>query len=136
MQILNYPDVRFKAIILTIISSGIRVGAWDYLQWRHITPIKSEGAILTAKIVVYAGQPKHHYSFVTPEAYQALKEWINFRSSHGEKITESSWVMRYLWKNTNITYGAKFGYAKTPLKLQSIGIINLICKALFQQVNN
>lgn len=27
IQILNYPDVRIKAIILTMISSGIRVGA-------------------------------------------------------------------------------------------------------------
>ncbi len=41
--------------------------------------------------------------------------------------------MRDLWKTTNITYGAKFGYAKTPLKLQSSGIRNLIGKALFQQ---
>jgi integrase len=133
IQILNYPDVRIKAIILTMISSGIRVGAWDYLQWRHIIPIESEGAVLAAKIIVYAGQPEQYYSFVTPEAYQALKEWMDFRSSYGEKVTDSSWVMRDLWKTTNITYGAKFGYAKTPLKLQSSGIRNLIGKALFQQ---
>ena len=38
-QILKYPDVRIKPIILTMISSGIRIGAWDYLQWKHIVPI-------------------------------------------------------------------------------------------------
>ncbi len=39
IQILKYPDVRIKPIILTMISSGIRIGAWDYLQWKHIVPI-------------------------------------------------------------------------------------------------
>jgi hypothetical protein len=31
-QILKYPDIRIKAIILTMMSSGIRIGAWDHLQ--------------------------------------------------------------------------------------------------------
>jgi hypothetical protein len=37
-------------------SSGIRIGAWDYLQWKHVTPMKNEkGQIIAAKIVVYGG---------------------------------------------------------------------------------
>ncbi len=48
-----------------------------------------------------------------PEAYNALKEWIYLRSSYGEKIIGESWIMRDMWKITNITYGAKLGYAKT-----------------------
>ena len=95
-QILKYPDVRIRpAIILTMISSGIRIGAWDYLQWKHIVPItNSENFIVAAKIVIYAGEPEAYYSFITPEAYGALKEWMNFRSSYGEKITGDSWIMR------------------------------------------
>ncbi len=58
---------------------------------------------------------------------------MDFRSSYGEKITGDSWVMRDMWKTTNITYGVKLGYAKTPVKLKSSGIRNLIAKALFQQ---
>ena len=42
-----------------------------------------------------------------PEANTALKEWMDFRSSHGEKITSDSWVIRDMWKTTNIIYGAK-----------------------------
>jgi hypothetical protein len=58
---------------------------------------------------------------------------MDFRTSYGEKITGESWIMRDLWKTTNITYGAKLGYAKTPKKLKSSGIRSLITKALFQQ---
>ncbi|HXS60524.1 MAG TPA: hypothetical protein VN703_06910 [Candidatus Sulfopaludibacter sp.] len=58
---------------------------------------------------------------------------MEFRSSYGEKITCDSWVMRDMWKTTNITYGAKLSYARTPVKLKSSGIRNLIAKALFQQ---
>ena len=96
IQVIKYPDPRIKPIVLTMISSGIRVGTWDYLQWRHIIPIESQGVILTDKIIVYVGQPEQYYSFITPVAYQALKDWMDFRSSYGEKITGNSWVMRDL----------------------------------------
>ena len=134
LKLLKYPDVRIKPIVLTMISSGIRVGSWNYLRWKHIIPVERDGIICAAKIIVYneknGGQ---YYSFVTPEAYDALKEWIDYRTSYGERITGDSWVMRDLWKTTNITYGAKLGYAKTPIKLKSSGIRSLIGKALFQQ---
>ena len=64
-----------------------------------------------SQIVDYAATPEQYYSFITPEAYLALQEWMDFRSSYGEKITGNSWVMRDVGKATNITYGAKFGYA-------------------------
>jgi hypothetical protein len=38
-KITEYPDRRIKPIIYTMTSSGIRVGAWDYLKWGHIVPI-------------------------------------------------------------------------------------------------
>ncbi len=38
-KIAEYPDRRIKAIVYTMASSGIRLGAWDYLRWGHIIPI-------------------------------------------------------------------------------------------------
>jgi len=37
-------------------SSGIRVGAWDNLRWKHVIPIKDdkkEEVIVAAKLIVY-----------------------------------------------------------------------------------
>jgi hypothetical protein len=53
-KIVEYPDRRIKPIVYTMASSGIRIGAWDYLQWKHVKPISNdEGAIIAAKLMVY-----------------------------------------------------------------------------------
>ena len=67
-KICDYPDRRMKALIFTMSSCGIRLGAWDYLQWGHITPIENNGKISAAKINVYAGTEEEYFSFITPEA--------------------------------------------------------------------
>jgi hypothetical protein len=38
-KLVEYPDRRMKIIIYTMASSGIRLGAWEYLKWGHIRPI-------------------------------------------------------------------------------------------------
>jgi len=39
-KVVEYPDRRIKSIVYTMAASGIRIGAWDYLQWGHIRPQK------------------------------------------------------------------------------------------------
>src|ERR687887_1813959 len=96
-KIIEYPDRRMKPIIYTMVSSGIRVGAWDHLKWNHISPIVREGKLLAAKINVYAGEDDEYTTFITPEAYLSLESWMNHRSACGEHITKDGWVMRDLW---------------------------------------
>jgi hypothetical protein len=58
--LLQYSDVRIPPIVLAMISSGIRVGSWDNLRWKHIIPIKNDdSSIIAAKIIVYAGEFDH-----------------------------------------------------------------------------
>ena len=64
-QLLKYPNIRIKPIVLTMLSSGIRIAAWDYLKWKHIASIeKEDGTIMAAKILVYGGDPEQYYSFI------------------------------------------------------------------------
>lgn len=81
-------------------SSGIRVGAWKWLNWKHVKAKRNEkGEVTAAKLTVYADEgDEQYYSFITPEAYNALKGWMDFWASHGEKIHDDSPLMRDLWQ--------------------------------------
>jgi hypothetical protein len=133
-KLVEYPDRRIKPIVYTMVSSGIRLGAWDLLQWKHVEPILKEGKeIIAAKLRVYAGDIEEYHSFMTAEAYNVLKEWMDFRASYGEKITGNSWLMRDLWQTTNMNYGARWGLATSPKKLKSSGIKRLLERAIWEQ---
>ena len=89
-KLVEYPDWRIKPILYTMVSSGIRIGAWDYLQWKHVTPLHNgSGEVIAAKLLIYPGDQEEYYTFITPEAYTALKEWIDFRKEYSEQITMS-----------------------------------------------
>lgn len=128
-RIVEYPDRRIKAIIYVMASSGIRIGAWDHLRWGQVEPVAENEEIVAAKLRVYAGSPDEYLTFITPEAYRTLKEWMEFREKNGEKTTKDSWVMRDLWD----TEQAHRGLVRYPKKLTSIGIKRLVERALWAQ---
>jgi hypothetical protein len=132
-KVLEYPDRRIKPIVSLMASCGMRLGAWDYLRWKHVTAMtNSDGGIIAAKLLVYAGDSEEYYTFCTPEAYDALKEWMDFRTSHGEKITGDSWLMRDLWQTTNVKHSPR-GLAAYPRQLKSSGIKSILTRAMAEQ---
>jgi hypothetical protein len=133
-KIITYPDWRIRAIVCTMSSSGIRLGAWDYLKWEHITPIMKESNVVAAKILVYAGDQEQYLSFLTPEAFSELRKWMDFRKESGEQITGKSWVMRDLW-NTRVSSRRRgaAGIANMPVRLKSSGLKRLMEDALWSQ---
>jgi hypothetical protein len=131
-KIVEYPDRRIKPIVYTMVSSGIRLGAWDYLRWGHVCPIYLNGndELVAAKVVVYAGEDEQYFTFISPEAYRALDDWMTLREKCGEKITADSWVMRNLWDN-RVTKGK--GWATIPKKLKPSGVKALVENAIWTQ---
>ncbi len=120
-KLLEYPDRRIKPLVLTLVSSGIRIGAFETLKWKHITPMhqKDYSETITAKILVYPGDR----AFVSPECYASLKDWMDYRALCGESITKESFVIRDIWKN-----GDNDG-ASNPKPLNSFTITRLLNRA-------
>jgi integrase len=129
-KLCEYPDRRIKAIVYTMVSSGIRVGAWDYLTWGNIRPIQEDGKIVAARMVVYEGEDDSYITYITPSAYRELAEWIKYREDSGETITNESCVMRDLW-DTQVKISR--GMATIPKKLTSIGVKRLMERAIWAQ---
>jgi hypothetical protein len=130
-KLLEHPDRRIKAIVYTMLSSGIRVGSWDYLKWKHVVPIERGNIVIGAKLAVKNTKIRNreYYSFITPEAYFSLKEWMDFRKLHGEEITGESWIMRDTWQKIDRKHGHRIGLAKFPRRMNSISIRNMIYEA-------
>ena len=130
-KLLDFPDRRIRVIVLIMLSSGIRVGAWNWLRWKHVTPIyyKNTGELMAAKLQVYVKENEEYFTFMTPEAYSVLKDYMNFRTLHGEKITGDSWLVRDTWQKIDKRHGHRIGLAKFPKKLDSEGIRRMIYDA-------
>jgi integrase len=105
-KIVEHSDVRGKALTLVLCSSGcssgIREGAIEYLTVRNLKPVKIDtvdvggGAGRTlGKLIVYEGEVGEEYiTFMTPEAYEAVQKYLDWRREHGETITDDSPLFR------------------------------------------
>jgi hypothetical protein len=132
-RLIEYSDRRIKPIVLTMASSGIRLGAWDYLKWKHIIPIEKDSRIVAAKVIVYDNEESDEYwTLITDEAYFSLKDYMVYREQSGENITGESWLIRNRWDSTTPSGGNRFNVSN-PIQLKSSGVKSLIIRALKSQ---
>jgi integrase len=114
-----------------MLSAGIRVGSWDHLKWKNIIPIFRNNILVAAKIILKNTKINNrlYYSFITPEAYNALKDWMEFRKLHGEDVTGESWLIRDTWEKIDRAHSHRIGLANFPKKFNHISIGNMIGEA-------
>jgi integrase len=129
-KLCEYPDRRIRSLVYTMVSSGIRVGAWDHLHWGNIRPIEQDGKIVAARVLVYADEDDSYIAFITPLAYRELAEWMKYREESGEIINDDSWIMRDLW-DTQVKISK--GLVTIPRKLTSVGVKRLMERAIWAQ---
>jgi hypothetical protein len=97
-EVVGSNPTRSTCIYMTFIRQCITI-----LRWKHVIPIKRNGVLVAAKLIVTNTKinNRHYYSFITPEAYNLLKDYTDFRALHGEKITGESWLIRDTWQRLN-----------------------------------
>jgi integrase len=90
-KILQSCDLRLKAIVLLMASSGIRVGALPLMKLAHLLPVSDYDLY---RITIYENAKEEYYTFCTPEAKRAIDEYLAYRERSGERITPSSPLFR------------------------------------------
>lgn len=130
-RLLKDEDLRVKIGVLLMMSSGgLRIGAFDDLRVGDVQPIyNDDGSILCAKVKVYPEDPEEYYTFITPEAYQAVQEYLEFRRQHGEKIARDSPLLIHQFRVADREACLKRVKVK-PLKAS--GLKRLIERALWK----
>lgn len=101
-------DLRGKALTLVFTSSGIREGAIEWLHVRDLNSTRIDDETTIGRLIVYAGSEDQYITFVSPEAYEAVQNYLKWREEHGEKITGESPLFRDKFdplETAYLTYG-------------------------------
>ena len=88
-------EKRDKALVHVFCATGARPEALCELQLKHVEQYRDG----FSKIVLYAGDMSEMFTFLHPEASQALTEYFEWRKSKGEMLTGESPVFR---SNSNL----------------------------------
>lgn len=106
--------LRSRALVLFLASSAVRIGAIPDLRVSHLVdlPLGCKG------ILVYEGSTEEYWTIITPEATEALNQYLEKRKSDGENITPNSPLFRE-------SYSAKRGNATRHAR--PVGLRALIC---------
>ena len=120
-RLLEYADIRSKALVLLLASSGMRIGAVTDLKLRHLKKIPEYNLY---KIIVYQNTKDEHYTFCTPECAASIDAYIAYRESSGERITEDTPVIRESFDNMVVkNIGGVTKKKPEPVATDGIGAI-------------
>lgn len=108
-------NTKQRAIIHFENGSGGRIGIFDGLKIKHLIEINDDEIGKCYAIIGYADEIEEYITFLTPEATEALDNYLDKRRSDNEVIGEESPVFR-----TNYKLGSAKVVAATSKSLSSI----------------
>lgn len=104
-------DLRDKAMILLMASTGMRIGALPYLSLGNLSRVHIKGYPQDSyiyKIVVYEGELEQYYTFCDFECTKAINNYLEYRETFGEVLKPEAPLLREKF-NSNIAGGAALG---------------------------
>jgi integrase len=84
----NAANYREKTV-LALLMSGMRIGAMPDLKVGDVKPIED-----WATVKVYRGTNLEYNTFITPQGYQDILNYLDYRRRNGETITDDSSLLR------------------------------------------
>lgn len=88
-KLVDTRDFRFKALILLLAATGVRIGSISGILLKHC-----EKRSNLYKVTVYENTNEEYYCFTTPEAAQAIDQYLDFRRRAGESLKPDSPLFR------------------------------------------
>ena len=114
-KIVDSADLRGKALILTLLSSGIREGAIEGLRVRDYSYIRYDEKLIAGRLIIYNGDPERYSTFISPEACESIDVYLEFRRIHGEKVGSESPLFRDKFDPIRGRYGHDKDVATTNI---------------------
>jgi integrase len=90
-RLLEFCDLRNRAIVLLFASTGMRIGAVPPLRLDHLQKIQKYALY---QITVYEGTQEEYICFCTPECAKAIDDYLAYRERCGEPLAKSSPLFR------------------------------------------
>jgi len=93
-EILKHGNLTDRMIVLFLVSSGVREGTLLKLRLENIDFESYEDVAVVKVPSSYAKQRVRYVTFLTPEAKETLRHYLEVRKRSGEKLTLKSLIVR------------------------------------------
>jgi len=81
-QVLQHTDIKGRALILTLASSGMRIGEGLQITLDDLVPFLNENPVMIKIRGEYTKTGKQRFVFISGEAKDALVEWLKVRDQY------------------------------------------------------
>jgi integrase len=112
--LVDNADMRDKAIILLLASTGIRGGALPRITLKDLTPIDSYDIY---KIRVYRKTHEQYYTFCTPECRNAIDPYLDYRRRCGERFTSETPLFRRHFDSLAVAHPKPLTFAAVSMAI-------------------
>jgi len=89
VMLTTIPNLKFRCIIHMLSASGMRIGAFEELQLKHIQDMPNG----CKSVLVHDDDKAEYTTFIHHEAVEALDEYLAYRTRLGERLTPESWLI-------------------------------------------